>query len=124
MTGAGNHRFGKKPHNYKGGRYKMGDGYVLVHVPDHPFGGVKHRVMEHRLVLEAHLREHDPESRYLVEVDGVTYLRREIEVHHMNGVKDDNRLENLQPMTKSEHAKHHDNLAQANAVRLAKRRSA
>lgn len=64
-------------------------------------------IREHRLVVEQHLRATDPTSEYLTEVDGELYLRPEVEVHHVNGVKTDNRIENLQPMTKEEHTAHH-----------------
>lgn len=84
---------GSLNHMWKGGK-KMCLGYVLVLVPDHPhsIGGY---VREHRLVMEKHL------SRLL--------KRREV-VHHKNGVKTDNRIENLElhRSTKShmvEHAK-------------------
>jgi hypothetical protein len=106
-----NHNYGKKgPLSpfWTGGRY-VALGYVLRREPDHPFASVTHRVMEHRLVVEDHLRRTDPTSPYLVDVGGVLYLRPGIEVHHINGVKDDNRVENLEPMTKAEHSRHHSN---------------
>lgn len=64
-------------------------GYVLVYEPEHP-AAKSGRVPQHRLVLEQQLgrilsfREH---------------------VHHINGVKTDNRLENLRLMSINEHAK-------------------
>lgn len=57
-----------------------GNGYVLVWAPDHPHAQRK-RVFEHRLVMEAHL------GRLLL--PGET-------IHHKNGVRDDNRIENLE----------------------------
>jgi hypothetical protein len=64
-------------------------GYVYRMVKDHPYASKTGYVSEHRLVMEEHL------GRYLA--------LGEI-VHHVNGVKDDNRISNLRLMTKaSEH---------------------
>jgi hypothetical protein len=101
----------------------MTNGYVSLWVTEHPFAANASRtggyILEHRLVMEEHLRKTDPTSPYLVEVDGRLYLPRGIEVHHRNGVKTDNRIENLQAMTRSEHTAHH--APERLAARLAKR---
>src|SRR5262245_26005102 len=79
---------GKWSNRNKPGKYTTTKGYVLVRKPDHPASGMTGDVMEHRLVMEAHL--------------GRVLTKKEV-VHHKNGRKDDNRLENLQLMTKTAH---------------------
>lgn len=76
----------------KGGRIINTQGYIYIHKPDHPFCTRDGYVREHRLVMEKHL------GRYLDPKEAV---------HHINGIKDDNRIENLQLMTFSEHGKQH-----------------
>ena len=72
--------FGEHHPGWKGGRLVNKDGYIAVYSPNHPHKKGTH-VLEHRLVMEKHL------GRYL--------LPSEV-VHHKNGVKDDNRIENLE----------------------------
>ena len=71
--------------NWRGGRSRHKAGYVVVRVPDHPRAGRHPYVFEHVLVAEQML------GRYLVK--GET-------VHHRNGVRDDNRPENLELWTR------------------------
>lgn len=75
-------RSGEGHPDWKGGRTTNKDGYIEVYCPDHP-NRRKHTpyVLEHRLVMERHLGR---------------YLTRQEVVHHRNGVKDDNRIENLE----------------------------
>lgn len=81
---------GKRHPNWKGGR-TMNNGYVCVYCPGHPyaFGG---HVFEHRLVME------DSLGRILLPTE---------EVHHINSIKTDNRIENLMRFdSKSNHRKY------------------
>lgn len=67
--------------SWKNGRIKAHGGHILVWVGDsHPYATAKGYVLEHRLVMEKII------GRYL--------LPREV-VHHINGIPDDNRPENL-----------------------------
>src|SRR3990167_949151 len=80
--------------NWKGGVAIDKNGYRLVYCPSHPYtrNSRKTMVLEHRLVMEKHL------GRYLLPVEVV---------HHINGVKTDNRIENLQLFDKnSDHLRH------------------
>lgn len=61
-------------------KYKNGD-YLSVRIPDHPAANGWGLVLEHRVVMERKL------GRYLVAGENV---------HHINGVRHDNRPENLE----------------------------
>jgi len=78
---------------WKGGiRYALGYRFLLR--PDHPRANVKGYVQEHRLIMEEYL------GRYLTDQE---------RVHHINRVKDDNRIENLKLYaSQSKHAKVHN----------------
>lgn len=105
---SGHNGRGQRLSNYTG-RYVHGtSGYAFVDVPRHPFAQ-KGYVAEHRIVIERNLIETAPGSDMLITLGDNLYLSPEIVVHHINGVKDDNRLENLHPMTRFEHTRlHHD----------------
>lgn len=84
---------GNKNPNWKGGRLKKTNGYIIVQQPDHPYCCVDGYVLEHRLIMEQHL--------------GRILLPGEV-VHHINGVPYDNRIENLMLHgSQKVHAKHH-----------------
>ena len=80
--------------NWRGGRVRSKRGYIMIVSHDHPHSSKRdHYVKEHKLVMEKHLRR---------------YLLSEERVHHINGIKDDNRIENLQLFKNhSEHMKIH-----------------
>lgn len=80
---------GEKNHQWKGGRIKR-DGYILVNKRDHPFADKRGYVREHRLVWEQH---HN------------AMLLPWAHCRHLNSVKDDNRIENLQAMMHREHTR-------------------
>ena len=85
---------GRQRWNWKEGRIRHGGGYVYVHCPLHPralkFGNVGY-MAEHRLVMEKHI------GRYLEPWEIV---------HHINGIKNDNRIENLKLLpSNAEHNK-------------------
>jgi CheY-like chemotaxis protein len=68
--------------NWRGGKTYHKAGYVMRRTPGHPRARAKSPyVFEHVLVMEEKL------GRYLLEDESV---------HHVNGVKDDNRIENLE----------------------------
>lgn len=80
--------------NWKGGRANQG-GYIAILIPDHPFSDINERVKEERLVVEAHI------GRFLT--------KKEI-IHHKDEIKTNNKIENLQIVSTSGHAKIHGNM--------------
>ncbi|OMD16236.1 HNH endonuclease signature motif containing protein [Paenibacillus odorifer] len=78
--------------NWKGGRTVTPAGYVLVYAPGNPMSNVRGYVREHRLVMSEHL--------------GRTLTGDEV-VHHLDGDKANNVLDNLQLLTNAEHSAIH-----------------
>jgi DNA-binding transcriptional ArsR family regulator len=91
---------GAKHHGWKGGRWEHHGGYVFKLVPDHPYAKDGY-VAEHRWVVEDYLRRYDPDHEAL---DENKRLRRDWVVHHINGKKNDNRIENLEPLRRGSHS--------------------
>ena len=75
---------------WKGGRIVGSHGYVMVRTSNKP--GALAYELEHRLIMERKL------GRKLREYENV---------HHINGVKTDNREENLVVLLDADHTRHH-----------------
>jgi hypothetical protein len=68
------------------------DGYVLIYEPDHPLASPKNgTVLEHRMILH----------------DAGVDLQPGLEVHHRNGDRADNRIENLDVVSRENHHQLH-----------------
>ena len=77
--------------NWKGGRRKAGN-YTYVYAPDHPQAIKTGYVMEHRLVAEQSIGR---------------LLKPNEVVHHKDGDGQNNKPENLEVLTRSEHVQRH-----------------
>ena len=83
---------GELNNNWKGGSIIDTEGYVRVHAPENPSSWTTGYVRRARLVLSQHL--------------GRPLTSSEI-AHHKNGDRSDDRLENLELRTASQHSKAH-----------------
>ena len=79
---------GKRSFAWKGGRIQDKKGYVYIWSPEHLNAKSGGYVAEHRYIMSRHLGRP---------------LKPNEAVHHKNGIKDDNRLENLELMQKRVH---------------------
>lgn len=84
------HLKGNKHPNWKGGKFIDTNGYVWVRLPNESYKTMqKPYIYEHRIIMEQHL--------------GREIKKGEI-IHHLNGNRSDNKLENLRLV--SNHSKH------------------
>lgn len=84
---------GENASNWKGGKQITPSGYIKIRLPAyalHP-NSRNGYIYEHRLVMEKHLGR---------------YLTKDEAIHHKNGIKDDNRLENLELVSRFHGNKH------------------
>ena len=79
--------FGNNHHAWNGGVAQCSNGYTLNRVDTGKY------IAEHVLKMEKHL--------------GRKLIKNVEVVHHINGIKSDNRLSNLIVMTRAQHASHH-----------------
>jgi len=87
---------GEKHWKWNGGKKILKGGYVGIMAKDHPCADDQGYYEEHRLVMENHL------GRILESIEIV---------HHINEVKDDNRIENLMLFANNKlHMEHHAKL--------------
>lgn len=84
---------------WRGGRVKDVNGYIRIYKPEHPRADSKKQVYQHIIVWE--------------ETHGKMLLQGWV-VHHLNGIKDDNRPVNLEALP----ARAHMNVLAAKARRI------
>ena len=89
----GKSREGEKCCNWKGGKKVTDKGYILISKRGYPTTDANGYIFEHRYIM----------CEYLGRI-----LRNDEIVHHINGKKQDNRIENLKVMTNSEHTIFHN----------------
>jgi len=82
---------GKNHPNWKGGRRRNKDGYILLHKPRYHRADINGYVFEHIFVWE----------------QANNVLPQDMQIHHLNGIKDDNSLSNLIAINPLEHRKLH-----------------
>lgn len=80
---------GENHFKWKGGRL-IQNGYILIKAPTHHRANKAGYVREHILVWEQHHNKHLPDGHI---------------VHHLNGIRDDNRPQNLFAVTRKFHEK-------------------
>jgi len=98
---------GELSKRWKGGRINRGDGYVFITLnpanPYYPMASSRNRVLAHRLVMAIHV--------------GRCLESWEV-VHHKNGIKSDNRLENLELVTNQQNLTYERQMQAIQELRL------
>jgi len=80
-------RRGIESSNWKGGKIYDSKGYVMIHAPNHPLSEKSGYIPEHRLMW----------------FDVYPNTPINWVIHHLNGIKNDNRIENLLALSRKKH---------------------
>ena len=112
MTGEGNHQYGLKGElnsSFKGKEtiehnHNIDD--IMVYDPTHPYANDSGRVKKHRLLVEQNHKLFD--DKFFLEKGGRIVLKREYQVHHKDGNHNNNDINNLEILTRSEHTSIHN----------------
>lgn len=87
---------GSKHPRWNGGKRKTAQGYFYIYSPNHPYKNLNNCVKRSRLVMESAIGR---------------YLRPSEIIHHINEIKDDDRIENLQLLpNKGAHSSIHNKI--------------
>lgn len=111
-SGDGNHQYGLKGElnaSFKGFEILTKNNNLVeirVYDPTHPYCDKHGRVLKHRLIVEENYKLFD--QKYFETIEGRVVLKKTSHVHHLNEDHSDNRIENLIPVTKSEHRMIHN----------------
>lgn len=84
----------EKSSNWKGGEHFY-RGYIWIYKPEHPYHQYNGDVKRARLVVEANIGGYLTPSEY---------------IHHINGIKVDDRFNNLMILSKGEHSALHNRI--------------
>lgn len=111
FRGENNHQFGLKGElnsSFKGKEKPDVNNNIIdimVYVPNHPFADKSGRVKKHVLVVEENYQRYNQD--FFFEQDGSFYLKKGFDVHHIDKNHDNNNVENLQVLTRSQHTAIH-----------------
>lgn len=106
MKGEGNHQYGLKGSlnsSWKKDKRINNLGYYKIRMLEHPFKDGNGFVLEHRIIAEKYLLTKENS----IEINGKLYLKPDLVVHHKDGNKLNNDVNNLEIMTLSKHTSLH-----------------
>ena len=78
---------------------------IYVYAPDHSYANRNGRVTKHRLIVEQNYKLFD--YKYFEEINDQIVLKKSSHVHHIDFNHNNDSINNLMPVTRSEHKKIH-----------------